>query len=64
VRLVDTSGLRKLAGCQLNFDEDTFQSSTGRRIVDLDVSSNAFQGVMGVRCLLRCQDWPLPSMHD
>lgn len=48
----------KLAGCQLNFDEDfiledTFQLSTGSGIVDLDLSNNAFQGVMGVRCLLR-----------
>lgn len=48
----------KLAGCQLNFDEDfiledALQSKQGCGLEELDLSNNAFQGVMGVRCLLR-----------
>eukprot|EP00913_Durusdinium_trenchii_P024577 g23071.t1 len=49
----------KLVGCQLNFDEDFILEecdalqSKQVGLEELDLGNNAFQGVMGVRCLLR-----------
>lgn len=47
----------KLVGCQLNFDEDFILEDALQSkqvgLEELDLGNNAFQGVMGVRCLLR-----------
>eukprot|EP00930_Biecheleria_cincta_P095559 TRINITY_DN87508_c0_g1_i1.p1 TRINITY_DN87508_c0_g1~~TRINITY_DN87508_c0_g1_i1.p1 ORF type:complete len:1632 (-),score=307.88 TRINITY_DN87508_c0_g1_i1:73-4968(-) len=67
VRRARALKILRLSGSQLNFDEDmiledAIASKQGAAMEELDLSSNPFQGRMGVRCLLRTAV-RTPSLH-